>query len=48
MLLSYVEKLIARRHRGVVNVGITDACRLRDFGVALCYTFGFRRDLLEA
>jgi len=46
-LLGYVEELIQRRHRGVVNVGIADALSHYEFGVALCDTFGFGRDCLE-
>jgi dTDP-4-dehydrorhamnose reductase len=38
-LLGYVEELIQRRHRGVVNVGIADALSHYEFGVALCGHF---------
>lgn len=47
-LLRYVEALIERRHHGVLNIGVVDALSYYDFGVALCDTFGFCRDFLEA
>ena len=46
-LLDYLEKLIGRKYRGVINIGIRDRVTYHDFGLKLCEAFGFDKGLID-
>ncbi len=46
-LLDYMEKLIGREYRGVINIGTRDRVTYHDFGLKLCEAFGFDKGLID-
>jgi dTDP-4-dehydrorhamnose reductase len=46
-LLDYMEELIGRGYRGVVNIGTRDRITYHDFGLKLCGEFGFDKGLID-